>query len=112
MSMFRLVALVFTVVVGSVFVKAHGETRQSLDRMGVQGLKAKISEARHRDNSWTTGVQENRINSEITPQSVLANRSSFGAEGTGLEPATGFPAPHFQVAKRNDIAVNQPSDTR
>jgi hypothetical protein len=92
----QLIGLVFIVLVGSFTVIAHGETRQSRDRMGVQGLEAKISEAPVRDKSWTAGWVEKSCDSQVEPEIELTNRSSFLAEGTGFEPATGFPASDFE----------------
>ena len=54
------------------------------------------TEARVRDNSWTTGVHEKYGVSEIELQSALTTRTLFEAEGTGFEPATGFPASDFE----------------
>jgi hypothetical protein len=49
--------------------------------------------------TWTTGVQENEPGSQVLAVSSLTSRGSFSAEGTGFEPATGFPAPHFQCGR-------------
>ena len=40
--------------------------------------------------NWRPGLEL----CDVTPSSI----TTYAAEGTGLEPATGFPAPHFQCA--------------
>ncbi len=49
-----------------------------------------------RDKRGTTARHENKDRSQGLADQQLASSFSFEAEGTGLEPATGFPAPHFQ----------------
>ncbi len=51
---------------------------------GTSGYGSLISEARVRDNSWTTGVHEKYHISEIELQSALTTRTLFEAEGTGF----------------------------
>jgi len=109
MTTVRWATLVVTVVVGAVFVPAYGEPRQSHDRAGVLGLKAKISEAPFLDKSWTTGWVEKSSGSQVEPEAKLTNRSSFLAEGTGFEPATGFPASDFESCKILSLPFRQPS---
>src|ERR1700690_1786787 len=96
MKTFQLVGLVFSILVGSFTLKAYGESRQSLNRARVQGLQAKLVEAHIRDKSWTAGWVEKSCDSQVEPEIELTNRSSFLAEGTGFEPATGFPASDFE----------------
>ena len=54
------------------------------------------SEVTNRDKSWTVGVLENTCLPEINLPSAVTARCSFQAEGTGFEPATGFPASDFE----------------
>ena len=51
------------------------------------------------DKTWTTGVQENKEGSQAFVNQVLTSPVSFQAEGTGIEPATPFGAPHFQCGR-------------
>ncbi len=49
-----------------------------------------------RDKSGTSGGQEKEAGSQVTGKPALTSRVSYQAEGTGLEPATPYGAPHFQ----------------
>ncbi len=49
-----------------------------------------------RDKTGTRGGLKNKAGSQVAILKGLASRVSFQAEGMGLEPTTGFPAPHFQ----------------
>ena len=51
------------------------------------------------DKTWTTRGQENKAGSQVLVFRSLTSPVSFPAEGTGFEPATGFPAPHFQCGR-------------
>ena len=64
---------------------------------GVGGLL--LAELVDRDKSGTTGCQETKMDSQALCLQVLTRPASFQAEGTGLEPATGYPAPHFQCGR-------------
>ncbi len=57
---------------------------------------APMAEAADRDKSGTTGVQEKGDGSQAAVVKALTSRFSAEAEGTGLEPATPYGAPHFQ----------------
>ena len=52
-----------------------------------------------RDKSWTSEGAKNAHRSQVQSELALTTCASFVAEGTGLEPATGFPAPHFQCGR-------------
>lgn len=52
-----------------------------------------------RDKTGTIGGCQNGGDSQVATGSHFASRVSFQAEGTGFEPATGFPAPHFQCGR-------------
>ena len=49
-----------------------------------------------RDKKGTSGGQEKEHGSQIADSSALTSRFSFAAEGTGVEPATPYGAPHLQ----------------
>ena len=48
------------------------------------------------EKTWTSRGQRPKIGSQVPSATALASLGSFHAEGTGLEPATPFGAPHFQ----------------
>ena len=52
-----------------------------------------------RDKKGTNALPKNGNSSQMPGNKANASCVSFGAEGTGLEPATGFPAPHFQCGR-------------
>ena len=49
------------------------------------------------DNSWTNDAPSKSQSSESKGAEAFTAVGSFAAEGTGLEPATGCPAPEFQL---------------
>ena len=53
-------------------------------------------EETNRDKTGTTWCQDNEADAQTQFNSALTTLHFSAAEGTGLEPATGFPAPHFQ----------------
>jgi hypothetical protein len=58
-----------------------------------------LAEFSSRDKSGTTGWLGHQALSQVTVYSGLAKGRSFLAEGTRLELATGYPAPHFQCGR-------------
>ena len=54
------------------------------------------AEVADRDKTGTNGCPTNENGSQVAVSSVLASRVSFRAEGKGLEPSTGYPAPDFE----------------
>ena len=46
--------------------------------------------------SWHSQLGQSKQSAQVHEKQPLAQAGSIIAEGTGLEPATGFPAPHFQ----------------
>ncbi len=60
------------------------------------GASVMTTEVVDRDKTGTTGGQEKEAGSQAAIVKALASRVSFRAEGTGLEPATPYGAPHFQ----------------
>jgi len=53
-----------------------------------------------RDKKGTSGGQEKEDGSQVAVVSALTSRFSLTAEGTGVEPATGFPASDFESRNR------------
>lgn len=53
-------------------------------------------EVADRDKTGTTACPKNSNGPQTPVNQALASRVFFQAEGMGLEPTTGFPAPHFQ----------------
>lgn len=53
----------------------------------------------NRDNTGTTTCPETTNSSPTRGFSMSASRQNLKAEGTGLEPATGCPAPEFQSGR-------------
>ena len=62
----------------------------------VSGASAVNGRVANWDKTGTTGGQEKEAGSQAAIVKALASRVSFPAEGTGLEPATGKPAPDFE----------------
>lgn len=56
-------------------------------------------EAGDRDKTGTSPVPQNDEGSQVAENKPDASCGSFKAEGTRLELATGFPAPHFQCGR-------------
>ena len=52
-----------------------------------------------KDKKGTNGGQEKEHGSQVTAISALTSRVSFPAEGTGVEPATPYGAPHLQCGR-------------
>ena len=48
------------------------------------------------DKTWTTRGQENEAGSQVLIVRSLTSPVSFTAEGKGVEPSTGYPAPDFE----------------
>jgi hypothetical protein len=69
--------------------RADGSTWMAVQPTAVDG-------AATRDKTWTSRGHDQSSSSQVEPEFALTSRASFLAEGTGLEPATGFPPPHFQ----------------
>ena len=57
-----------------------------------------------RDKSWTSAGRKNAHSSQVQPELALTSCISFVAEGTGFEPATGFPASDFESIKCRCLA--------
>jgi hypothetical protein len=53
----------------------------------------------NRDKTGTSGSVANNVGSQMAAVTPLASRVSFVAEGRGLEPPTGFPAPDFESGR-------------
>jgi hypothetical protein len=49
-----------------------------------------------RDNYWTSGADLGGAVTQVLTSSASQNSISVEAEGTGFEPATGFPASDFE----------------
>ena len=48
------------------------------------------------DKTWTTWGQEKEAGSQVLAAVALTSPGSFTAEGKGVEPSTGYPAPDFE----------------
>jgi hypothetical protein len=59
-------------------------------------LKCEVAD---RDKTGTITVPRIDHSSQRPENKPNAGRGSFEAEGMGLEPTTGFPAPHFQCGR-------------
>ena len=55
-----------------------------------------ICEVLDRDKTGTNSSRKNETGSQTAKSKPNASRVSFGAEGKGFEPSTGFPAPDFE----------------
>ena len=76
------------------FAACHAGQPAAFGRLTSSGAEFSI-----RDKSWTTGCLGARGVSQGGERKAVTTRRSFAAEGTGLEPATGCPAPHFQCGR-------------
>ena len=56
-------------------------------------------EARDRDKTGTTARPKVMHRAQMPRIAAFAQRIDFAAEGTGVEPATGCPAPEFQSGR-------------
>jgi len=64
------------------------------------------------DRTWTTRGQEKEVGSQVLVSSSLTSPVSFNAEGKGLEPSTGKPAPDSWsgVPFRHDLPCVPPKN--
>ncbi len=87
MSMIRALLIILTSAWTATGTKSPPPEVASMDRQ---------EEVVDRDNTGTNGAAEKTGVSQTPVKQVVANRPSFKAEGRGLEPPTGFPAPDFE----------------
>ena len=57
------------------------------------------AEVDHRAKTGTRSLGTNGNSSQTPINKAITSRHVFQAEGTGVEPATGCPAPHFQCGR-------------
>ena len=58
-----------------------------------------------RDKCWTSEGTAKSNDSQAAFLPALTSRVTFLAEGTGFEPATGFPASHFELRPKFSAIV-------
>ena len=98
-SITKLVAMwmVAGAAIGNAFV-ANATTAKTLaeDLVSMTPNQTVSTGALDRDKTWTSEGRKNTHSSQVQPDFALTSRVSFVAEGTGFEPATGFPASDFE----------------
>ena len=88
----------FLITIAAVVVAMGTSVVCPAKRVLVGGKLATV-EVENRDKRGTNLVSEKGIGSQAATAEPLTSHVSFTAEGMGLEPTTGFPAPHFQCGR-------------
>lgn len=70
-----------------------------LTGVAVNGNARPIGEEINRDKTGTSASPQNTIGPQMPNSQALASRMILEAEGMGLEPTTGCPAPEFQSGR-------------
>ena len=87
-------------IIVATLLTAAGSAYGAPTHGGLVGPSAvSLIEVRDRDKTGTSAARENGNGSQVPENKPNASRSSFEAEGTGLEPATPCGAPHFQCGR-------------
>jgi hypothetical protein len=89
----RFVVITIAAFVAICLAGALGDGGQNSER------SQQNSEAHDRDETGTSTTPKNNTGSQDAAMQQLASSVSFGAEGKGFEPSTGFPAPDFESSR-------------
>jgi hypothetical protein len=97
-SMKVVAVLVVSIAATSKLVVAGATTAKTLaqDLVSKTPKQTASGGAADRDKSWTRESAKNAHSSQVQSEFALTSCASFAAEGTGFEPATGFPASDFE----------------
>jgi hypothetical protein len=93
MKYVRMIALVTLLAFSCNRVAMTAAMNTADEKSGVSSEKVLL------DKTWTSPGQKNAADSQVFAVKSLTSPISFAAEGTGLEPATPYGAPHFQSAR-------------